>query len=231
MTNNQTPDPKGRIVYVPISISENPEIEMDYIVILKSEESEYAETLSFNNGNWFRYESEGILYDIPEYPEHMSYWLKPQSLPSTQIGWVKASERLPLHMEMCFIKIEGQPYVGRYDYSRKAFMCPNLGPIGVEPKRVEWLDESPESAPDLSVSPLAKKILSKKDWVEEWAREMNKFALVEKKTIEHALAAAEVLKTMCEKTKLDGGVEAANKLIEKLQSICTAPTPPIPGNL
>lgn len=56
--------------------------------------------------------------------------------------WVKATKRLPQHRVMCHIKNAGRPYIGYYDYSRKVFMCPNLGPQGVKVENVEWLDET-----------------------------------------------------------------------------------------
>lgn len=55
--------------------------------------------------------------------------------------WIKASKTLPQHMVRHALKINGLYYGGYYDYSIKAFMCPNMGPSGVPVKDVEWLNE------------------------------------------------------------------------------------------
>jgi hypothetical protein len=73
-----------------------------------------------------------------------------------RIRWVKpASKELPQHMVKCNIKIEGDPYSGYYDYSRKRWMCPNLGPQGIDPAIVEWLEET-EQQPEGKVLRIGK---------------------------------------------------------------------------
>lgn len=69
-----------------------------------------------------------------------------QKLSALQAGqkpmkWVKATDRLPLHQLQVPIKLHGMPYAGRYDYSLKRFICPNLSPTGIPIDGVEWLDE------------------------------------------------------------------------------------------
>ena len=57
--------------------------------------------------------------------------------------WVKASEELPEHMMHQSIKVNGRPYSGYYDYSRKVFMLPNMGPSGLPVDDIEWLKVLP----------------------------------------------------------------------------------------
>lgn len=64
--------------------------------------------------------------------------------------WVKASERLSLHMLKVCVRIKDHEGYGTgyYDFSRKVYMVSNIGPQGVHIKKIEWLDEdAPEKEP------------------------------------------------------------------------------------
>lgn len=63
--------------------------------------------------------------------------------------WIKAIERLPDHMVPRALRVNELHYTGGYyDYSRKVFMVQNMGPNGLSPKDIEWLDESAQVEPD-----------------------------------------------------------------------------------
>ena len=71
------------------------------------------------------------------------------------MDFIKATKRLPTHMENVFIKYYRSKdqflrTSGYYDYSRKRFFIQNGSPQGVDPSAVEWLDET------------SKKVLAKK---------------------------------------------------------------------
>lgn len=56
--------------------------------------------------------------------------------------WVRATERKSQHMVKVCIRIIGNEgwVTGYWDFSRKVYMVTNLGPQGVKPERIEWLD-------------------------------------------------------------------------------------------
>jgi hypothetical protein len=58
----------------------------------------------------------------------------------TALPWVKATDRLPMHMLFHHIKVNDAKYTAYYDYSVKKFLL-NVGDRGFRVEDVVWLDD------------------------------------------------------------------------------------------